>query len=103
MAGLTSHGIHALAMDVTDDAAAAAGRAAGHRTQRPDRRAGQQRGIRLLRNGRAAASRRPRTRYITGFGAHPLLLARRVLPDRAFDQVMTIAYKNASRTGQNAS
>jgi hypothetical protein len=32
-----------------------------------------------------------------------LLLARRVLPDRAFDQVMTIAYKNASRTGQNAS
>jgi NAD(P)-dependent dehydrogenase (short-subunit alcohol dehydrogenase family) len=52
---------------------------------------------------RAAASRRPRTRYVTGFGAHPLLLARRILPDRAFDQVMTIAYKNASRTGQKAS
>ncbi len=45
---------------------------------------------------RAATARRPRTRYVTGFGARPLLLARRVLPDRGFDQVMTIAYRSAS-------
>jgi len=30
----------------------------------------------------AATSRRPKTRYLTGFGARPLLLARRILPDR---------------------
>ncbi|MDN3357785.1 oxidoreductase [Actinomadura sp. DC4] len=34
---------------------------------------------------RAATARRPRTRYTVGFGARPLLLVRRVLPDRAFD------------------
>jgi NAD(P)-dependent dehydrogenase (short-subunit alcohol dehydrogenase family) len=42
---------------------------------------------------RAADSPRPRTRYITGFGARPLLTARRVLPDRAFDRVMLTAYR----------
>jgi NAD(P)-dependent dehydrogenase (short-subunit alcohol dehydrogenase family) len=44
----------------------------------------------------AATSRRPRTRYVTGFGARPLLLARRLLPDRSFDRVMTIAYRRAT-------
>jgi short-subunit dehydrogenase len=34
---------------------------------------------------RAATARRPHTRYTAGFGARPLLLVRRVLPDRAFD------------------
>jgi NAD(P)-dependent dehydrogenase (short-subunit alcohol dehydrogenase family) len=38
---------------------------------------------------RAATARRPRTRYTVGFGARPLLLARRVLPDRAFDALIT--------------
>ncbi|GAB3603596.1 oxidoreductase [Kineococcus gypseus] len=33
----------------------------------------------------AATSRRPRTRYRVGFGAKPLVLLRRTLPDRAFD------------------
>jgi short-subunit dehydrogenase len=46
--------------------------------------------------GRAADSTRPRTRYITGFGARPLLTARRVLPDRAFDRVMLTAYRVVS-------
>ena len=44
----------------------------------------------------AATARRPKTRYVTGFGARPLLLARRVLPDRGFDRVMTMAYRRAS-------
>ncbi|WP_434439065.1 oxidoreductase [Lentzea sp. E54] len=34
---------------------------------------------------RAAEARRPRTRYASGFGARPILFARKVLPDRAFD------------------
>jgi NAD(P)-dependent dehydrogenase (short-subunit alcohol dehydrogenase family) len=38
--------------------------------------------------GRAVTARRPKTRYITGFGARPLLLMRRVLPDRAFDALI---------------
>ena len=38
---------------------------------------------------RAATTRRPRTRYAVGFGARPLLLARRVLPDRTFDAFIT--------------
>ncbi|HEX7304274.1 oxidoreductase [Lentzea sp.] len=34
---------------------------------------------------RAAEAKRPRTRYSAGFGAKPMLFARGVLPDRAFD------------------
>ncbi|WP_329789244.1 oxidoreductase [Lentzea sp. DG1S-22] len=34
---------------------------------------------------KAAEARRPRTRYAAGFGARPVLFARRVLSDRAFD------------------
>ncbi|RDI33184.1 oxidoreductase [Lentzea flaviverrucosa] len=34
---------------------------------------------------KAARARRPRTRYAAGFGARPILFARRVLSDRAFD------------------
>ncbi len=44
----------------------------------------------------AATTRRPRTRYVTGFGARPLLLARRVLPDRGFDRVMSMAFRRTS-------
>ena len=34
---------------------------------------------------RAATARRPRTRYAVGAGAKPVIAARKVLPDRAFD------------------
>jgi NAD(P)-dependent dehydrogenase (short-subunit alcohol dehydrogenase family) len=37
---------------------------------------------------RAATARRPRTRYATGFAAKPMIAARRVLPDRAFDALI---------------
>jgi NAD(P)-dependent dehydrogenase (short-subunit alcohol dehydrogenase family) len=36
----------------------------------------------------AVRARRPLTRYAAGTGARPVLLARRVLPDRAFDALM---------------
>ncbi|MFJ5834936.1 oxidoreductase [Streptomyces sp. NPDC093089] len=39
--------------------------------------------------GRAVTARRPKTRYATGFGARPLLALRRVLPDRAFDALIS--------------
>lgn len=35
--------------------------------------------------GRAVTARRPRTRYLIGFSAKPLVAMRRLLPDRAFD------------------
>ncbi|MEU6346405.1 oxidoreductase [Streptomyces sp. NPDC046977] len=41
--------------------------------------------------GRAVTVRRPRTRYATGFGARPLMALRRLLPDRAFDTVISRA------------
>lgn len=39
--------------------------------------------------GKAVMARRPKTRYATGFGARPLLALRRVLPDRAFDALIS--------------
>lgn len=36
----------------------------------------------------AATARRPRTRYAIGLGAKPILAARRLLPDRAFDALL---------------
>ncbi|MFB8352881.1 oxidoreductase [Streptomyces niveus] len=41
--------------------------------------------------GKAVTARRPRTRYATGFGARPLITLRRILPDRAFDTVISRA------------
>lgn len=38
---------------------------------------------------KAVTARRPRTRYTAGFGAKPLITLRRVLPDRAFDAVIS--------------
>jgi len=38
---------------------------------------------------RAAKARRPRTRYAVGAGAKPLILTRKVLPDRVFDRLIT--------------
>jgi NAD(P)-dependent dehydrogenase (short-subunit alcohol dehydrogenase family) len=41
--------------------------------------------------GKAVTARRPKTRYAVGFGAKPLIAARRLLPDRAFDGLMARA------------
>lgn len=40
---------------------------------------------------RIVTARKPRTRYAVGFMAKPLITARRVLPDRAFDRVISAA------------
>ncbi|MEU4039701.1 oxidoreductase [Streptomyces collinus] len=39
--------------------------------------------------GKAVTARRPRTRYATGFSARPLIGLRRLLPDRAFDTLVS--------------
>jgi NAD(P)-dependent dehydrogenase (short-subunit alcohol dehydrogenase family) len=41
---------------------------------------------------KAATARRPRSRYATGKGASTVMTARRALPDRAFDAIMTRMY-----------
>ena len=46
----------------------------------------------------AATARRPRTRYAVGRGAKPILVARRLLPDRAFDRLMATALRTLART-----
>jgi NAD(P)-dependent dehydrogenase (short-subunit alcohol dehydrogenase family) len=46
---------------------------------------------------RAAADPRPRTRYSGGAGAKPLLLARKWLSDRSFDQVMRMMAQHFAR------
>lgn len=38
---------------------------------------------------KAATAKRPKTRYVAGYGARPLLTLRRLLPDRAFDALIT--------------
>ena len=43
----------------------------------------------------AVTSRRPKTRYVVGSGARPLLLARRVLTDRGFDRMLALGYRFA--------
>ncbi|MFI7067380.1 oxidoreductase [Kribbella sp. NPDC050124] len=40
---------------------------------------------------KAVTARRPRTRYVVGFAAKPLVTLRRILPDRAFDYTITRA------------
>jgi hypothetical protein len=47
---------------------------------------------------KAVTARRPRTRYAVGRGAKPILAARRVLPDRAFDRLMNATLRTLSRT-----
>ena len=46
---------------------------------------------------KAATARRPRTRYVIGLGAKPLIFIRRVLPDRGFDFVMRQIFRRADR------
>lgn len=45
----------------------------------------------------AATARRPRTRYAAGRTAHAVLLARRVLPDRVFDRLITAQLQGGGR------
>ena len=42
--------------------------------------------------GRIVTAHRPRTRYAVGFMAGPLIAARRVLPDRAFDRLISAVF-----------
>lgn len=42
--------------------------------------------------GKIVTARHPRTRYAVGFMAKPLIAARRVLPDRAFDHIIGAAF-----------
>jgi NAD(P)-dependent dehydrogenase (short-subunit alcohol dehydrogenase family) len=46
---------------------------------------------------RAVQARRPRTRYAVGRGARPVLIARRLLRDRAFDRLVTTTFRLAGR------
>ncbi|GIM90576.1 oxidoreductase [Paractinoplanes toevensis] len=49
----------------------------------------------------AIRARRPLTRYAAGTGAKPLLLARRLLPDRAFDALMAQAFGVRHKRGDH--
>ena len=46
---------------------------------------------------RATEARRPRTRYAVGMGAKPVILARRVIPDRVFDGLVRLTFRIACR------
>jgi NAD(P)-dependent dehydrogenase (short-subunit alcohol dehydrogenase family) len=46
---------------------------------------------------RAATAKRPRTRYVAGRGARTIIAARQVLPDRAFDVLITSGYELAGK------
>lgn len=43
---------------------------------------------------RAAVARRPRARYLFGFGSRTLVFAHAVLPDRAYDRVMKAVFRS---------
>src|SRR5581483_462840 len=49
---------------------------------------------------KAVTARRPRTRYAAGRGARQILAARRLLPDRAFDRLMTVTMNTLSRAAE---
>jgi NAD(P)-dependent dehydrogenase (short-subunit alcohol dehydrogenase family) len=46
---------------------------------------------------KAVSARRPRPRYAVGGGAKPVLLLRAALPDRAFDAVISRAFRTAGK------
>jgi NAD(P)-dependent dehydrogenase (short-subunit alcohol dehydrogenase family) len=46
---------------------------------------------------RAVRARRPRSRYAVGLGAKPVLLIRRVLPDKVFDRLVRFTFGIGSR------
>jgi len=49
--------------------------------------------VALVTGASAATVRRPRTRYVVGYGARPTLIARWLLTDRAFDRVLDRVYR----------
>ncbi|MDP5226773.1 MULTISPECIES: oxidoreductase [Arthrobacter] len=61
-------------------------------TSRPGARMTSGPGVVARAVAKAATTRRPRTRYLIGFGAKPVAVLRRLLPDRAFDAVITRAF-----------
>ena len=48
---------------------------------------------------KAATAKRPKTRYLVGQGARPIVWLRRALPDRAFDAVMRTFIRHGSKLG----
>jgi hypothetical protein len=46
---------------------------------------------------KAVQNPKPRTRYLAGGGARGILLAERILSDRAFDRLIQLGYRLASR------
>ena len=40
---------------------------------------------------KALTAEKPKTRYAVGFGARPLIAAHAILPDRAFDKLISMA------------
>src|SRR6478752_7748634 len=46
---------------------------------------------------KAVTARRPRARYAIGAGAKPMVIASRLLPDRAMARVMSMVYRTAAR------
>jgi hypothetical protein len=46
----------------------------------------------------AVTVRRPKTRYAIGYGAKPLIAIRRLLPDRAYDKLITRVTRIPSQT-----
>ena len=46
---------------------------------------------------RAVRARRPRSRYAVGLGAKPILIVRRVLPDKVFDRLVRCTFAFGSR------
>ncbi|MDB5067124.1 MAG: short-chain dehydrogenase/reductase [Chloroflexi bacterium] len=51
---------------------------------------------------KAVTSRRPRTRYVVGMGAKPILFARRHLSDRGFDRLTALTYRVAGQRSERA-
>lgn len=45
----------------------------------------------------ACTAKRPRSKYTIGMGAKPLVAARRVLPDRAMDALLSAAFDQAPK------
>lgn len=52
---------------------------------------------------KAATTRRPRTRYVAGRGARAIISARQLLPDRAFDALISNAYRMIGSRAARAS
>jgi hypothetical protein len=52
---------------------------------------------------KAATTRRPRTRYVAGRGARAIITARQLLPDHAFDALISNTYRMiGSRAAQES-